>query len=604
LKPNSILFEIAWEVCNQIGGIFTYLKSKVPTMLDTYGENYFLIGPYFPEKARLDFREVNEPADSVLGSTISHMRELGFEIHYGYWLLEDSRPRVLLINPSIGYERLNDVKTRLWQKHQISTFLQNDNVDQVLGFGEVVRLLMSQFTAHLDINQDVLLHFNEWMSASCLPDLVTDEIRVATVFTSHATVLGRYLAPNETDYFANIEQFQWLPKARHYGIESAAAIERVAAQKAHVLVTNSELTAKECEVFLGRKPDTIVGNGINKRPDAGHEAFNQHQENRGKIDLFVKSFFLPSFPVKTEKTLYFFTSGRYEYKNKGFNVTLEAAARLNERLMREDSDYNIVLFLISKNPFHSIRPDVLEARKRFKDLNKICKEISARLGPRIYSNVTGTAQHKLPDLNTLVDEELLLTWKQALANFKREGLPPVSTHSLEKDDEVTQFCERAGLDNGVDKRVKIIYHPDFIERTKSLFGLDYQEFVRGCNLGIFPSLYEPWGNAAMESVLQGTPTISSDTSGFGKFLQQKMPQHEEVDLKVIRRRYQTEEDAIRQLTETLYNFTETFKKEKFVPRTSLPKHIMDSLCWTELQQRYAENYRLAMLRYQPTANLY
>jgi glycogen(starch) synthase len=573
-------------------------------MLDTYGENYFLIGPYFPEKAKLHFRPITELDNSPVSETITHIRNLGFEVHYGYWLLEDARPRVLLINPFIGTEKINQVKARLWQNHGISTIKPNQMVDQVIGFGEVVRLFLEKLIEDIDIQQDVLAHYHEWMSATSLPELTKNRVRIATVFTTHATVLGRYLTANEAHYFSNLTSFNWLLKSREYDIEAEVAFERAAAKNAHVLVTNSELTARECEVFLSRKPDSVVRNGINKKPGTGHEAYEEHQQHRSKIDTFVKSFFTPSYQIKTEKTLYFFTSGRYEYQNKGFNVTLEALARLNDRLIRAKSDLTIVMFVISKQPFHNIRPDVLESKKRFQDLNKICQQISGKIGPRIYSNVIGTGNHKLPDLNQLVDQELLAMWKQALVNFKRNELPPITTHHLEQDDEVIHFCKSLGLDNKENNRVKIVYHPDFIERTKSLFGLDYLEFVRGCNLGIFPSLYEPWGHVAMETVLQGTPAITSDTSGFSQFLTTNMPEHEEYDLRIINRMFQSEPEAIHQLSEMLFHFTETFKKAKFVARTSLPKRVMDSLCWTELQVRYRENYKLAFVRHQPTANLY
>jgi len=574
-------------------------------MLDTYGENYFLIGPYFPEKARLDFRAINDVGDCPLAATLASLRNQGFGVHYGYWLLDDSRPRVILVDPFIDHNKLNEVKARLWCNHQINTITEDKMVDQILGFGEVVRLLLTELVERTDISQDVVAHYHEWMSASSLPELIREKVRLATVFTTHATVLGRYLAPNEDQYFDNLNTFNWREKARQYNVESKVAIERSVARNAHVLVTNSEATARECEVFFERTSDSIIHNGIHRKPGVGHEAFIEHQENREKIDSFVKAFFTPNYPVKTERTLYFFTSGRYEYRNKGFDITLEAMARLNGMLMHDNTDLTIVLFIVSKQPFHHIRSEVLEARKRFQDLNKICKDISARLGPKIYSNVTGTAhRHKMPDLNQLVDEELLVTWRQAISNFKKEGLPPVTTHQLVNEDEITGFTKMAGLDNNKHNRVKVVYHPDFIERTKSLFGMDYLEFVRGCNLGIFPSLYEPWGNAAMETALQGTPLITSNTSGFGRFVKANLRRYEDHEMDIIDRRYQNDEEATIQLTNALYKFTEIIKKDQFVPRTSLPKQVMDSLCWTELQQRYHDNYRLALHRNQPIASLY
>ncbi|SKC05640.1 glycogen(starch) synthase [Dyadobacter psychrophilus] len=573
-------------------------------MTDTYGENYFLIGPYFPEKAKLDFRPIRELDDSPLSNAIRHIRDLGFEIHFGYWLLEEARPKVILINPVISMEALNAAKTILWKHHGISTLENNALLDQVIGFGEVTRLFLTKLIEEINIDQDVIAHYHEWMSATSLPELTCRQIRLATVFTTHATLLGRYLAPNEPDYFSKIRAFDWAQKAREYGIEAQVKIERTVAKYANVLVTNSASTASECEAFLGRHPDSIVHSGIHRKPGVGHEVFEKHLQNREKIDAFVKALFSPSYQLKIEKTLYFFTSGRYEFRNKGFDVTLQAIARLNAELVRRKSDIHVVLFVISKQPFYHVKPDVLEARQRFQELQRICKMISARLGPRIYANVTGSAGHKLPDLNQLVDDELQMTWRQALSNFKRDSLPPITTHHLTGQDEVLDFCQQAGLNNKEDDRVKVIYHPDFIERATSLFSMDYLEFVRGCHLGIFPSLYEPWGYASMETVLHGTPVVTSDVSGFGRFVKQAAGMEGNNEVKVVKRREQSGEDAIVQLTEIFTEFVEDFENQQYIPRATLPKSVLDSLCWSELQKRYEENYKLALVRYQPVAGLY
>ncbi|MCE7068565.1 glycosyltransferase [Dyadobacter sp. CY326] len=604
MKPDTLLFEIAWEVCNQIGGIFTYIRSKVPTMTDTYGDNYFLIGPYIPEKAKLDFRPICELDESPLSKSITYIRSLGIEIHFGYWLLEEARPKVILINPSISKALLDHAKTTLWQHYQISTINSEPLLDQVIGFGEVAQLLLTRLTEEMSVNQDVIVHYHEWMSASALPELVRQRVRIATVFTTHATLLGRYLAPNEPNYFARLHSFSWQEKAREYGIEVQAMIERNAAKYANVLTTNSLQTAAECEVFLGRMPDSIVHSGIHRKPGVGHEVFEQHLINRNKIDAFVKALFSPSYQIKTEKTLYFFTSGRFEFCNKGFDITLQAIARLNEALVQRNADITIVLFVISKEPYHHVKPDVLEARQRFQELEKICKRISTKLGPRIYANVTGSAGHRLPDLNKLIDDELRVTWRQALANFKRNGLPPITMHQLIGRDEILEFCQQAELHNRAEDRVKVVYHPDFIERATSLFSMDYLEFVRGCHLGVFPSLYEPWGYAPMETVLQGTPIITSDVSGFGRFATEANGALQNSEVKLVKRREKSSAEAIIQLTEIFTEFVEEYENEQYIPRATLPKSVLDSLCWSELQRRDQENYKLALIRHQPVAGLY
>ncbi len=173
-------------------------------MTDVREDNYYLLGPYFPHTARLDFKSVAVTGECPVGKTILLMREMGYEIHLGYWLLESSRPLVILFNPDSSLTDLNKVKTELWDNHQISSLRADALTDQVLAFGEILRIFFTMLRNFSDDDQDLIAHFHEWMSASCVPQLHEDKIKIATVFTSHATVLGRYLAPNEYDYYNNI----------------------------------------------------------------------------------------------------------------------------------------------------------------------------------------------------------------------------------------------------------------------------------------------------------------------------------------------------------------------------------------------------------------
>lgn len=604
MRPETLLFEISWEVCNQIGGLFTYIRSKIPTMLDTYGDRYLLIGPYFADKAKTHFRPVSEIDNAQLSEAVAYVRNLGFEVHYGYWMLEDARPRVLLIKPVLDTDYSDELKSRFWQRYGISSIRADGFRDEVIAFGEITRMILSKMVSLLTMEQDVIAHFHEWVSASGLPDLHFEKVRIATIFNAHATLLGRYLAANERNYFQHIPDYDWENKSFEYGIEGRVGIERTVAREANVLVTNSDVTSKECEFFFGRLPDYVIRNGVHKKPGTGHEVFEKHLLHRQKIDAFVKSLIIPSYPYKTEKTLYFFTSGRFEYYNKGFDITMQAIERLNEQLIASGSEVSVVFFIITKRPFIHIKPDILESKKRFQDLQKICREISKKLGPQLYSSVTGVKSTALPNLNELVDDELHVTWRQAKAQFRREGPPPSVTHLLEEPDQILDFLHRSELNNSESSKVKVIYHPDFIDQTTSLLSMDYLEFVRGCHLGIFPSLYEPWGYAPMEAAMHGTPVITSDLSGFGRYIQSVIPPENEEGIQMLQRRYHSDEESVTALTSMLSHFVENFEQDQYIPRVSLPKHISDTLCWTELMRYYRDVYRLALMRHQPVANLY
>ncbi|WP_159471375.1 glycogen/starch synthase [Dyadobacter sp. 3J3] len=604
MKLNTILFEVAWEICNQVGGIYTFIKSKIPAVMDVREDNYYLIGPYFPDTSKLDFKSVVVTGECPVGKTILLMRDMGYEIHLGYWLLESSRPLVILFNPDSHLPNLNQVKAKLWNDHQISSLRADVLTDKVLAFGEIIRIFFTTLRNFSNDDQDLIAHFHEWMSASCLPQLHDDKIKIATVFTAHATVFGRYLAPNEYDYYNKLSTYDLDEKAAHYNIEAQTGIEKAAAQHANVLTTVSAQCAKECELFLGRYPDSILPNGLNFKQKFPHESFSQHQKYRSMIDEFVKGLFFPSYHFNTEKTLYFFTSGRYEYRNKGFDITLKAIEQFKEKLQEMDSDITVILFIVSPRPHYSVKANAMEARSRYQHMQKLCRKISSKLGPRIYASVTHDGGSTLPDINKLLDDELLQDWKKTVAGFKQKQLPAVATHHLIHEDEITDFCRAAGFDNSKNSAVKVVYHNDFIERATSLLGIDYAEFISGCHLGIFPDLYQPWGYAPMESVVLGTPTIISNHSGFGQFIQDNVPDYEDKDIYMLDRKFQSDEAAVYQLSEMLYDFTINFVNNQFIPRSSVKDTAIENLCWSEIQPRYEENYNMAMMRSQPATGLY
>ncbi|GLU53577.1 glycogen/starch synthase [Dyadobacter frigoris] len=604
MKLNTILFEVAWEICNQVGGIYTFIKSKIPAVMDAREDNYYLLGPYFPNNSKLDFKAVTVTGDCPAGKTILLMREMGYEIHLGYWLLESTRPLVILFNPDSPLIELNKVKAKLWHDHQISSLRADALTDQVLAFGEIVRIFLTTLRKFSNDDQDLIAHFHEWMSASCLPQLHEDKIKIATIFTAHATVLGRYLAPNEYDFYNKLHTYNIQEKAAHYNVEAPAGIERAAALHANVFTTVSQQCAAECEIFLGRYPDSIIANGLSLKQRSSHESFAQHQKYRSMIDEFVKGLFFPGYHFDIRKTLYLFTSGRYEYKNKGFDITLKAIEQLNEKLREADAGITVILFIVSPRPHHSVKADAFEARSRYQHMQKLCRKISSKLGPRIYASVTHDGGSALPDINKLLDDELIQAWKSTVAGFKQKQLPALATHHLINEDEITGFCRQAGFDNSKNSAVKVVYHNEFIERATSLLGMDYAEFVSGCHLGIFPDLYQPWGYAPMESVVLGTPAIVSNHSGFGQFIQTNIPDHEDKEMHILDRKFQSDEGAAYQLSEMLYNFIQNFINNQFIPRSNIKNTAVEKLCWSEIEPRYEESYNLAMVRSQPATSLY
>jgi glycogen(starch) synthase len=597
-SKRKLLIEVAWEVCNQVGGIYTVIRSKVPSMVEKWDNDYILLGPYFPQRAAVEFEPITHDDGTEIGRVVLNMRAGGLEVQYGHWLIT-GKPRVVLFGIASLGTAIEQVKFQLWERHQISTLGVEDLVNQVVGFGELVRIFLTELAAESARHVDIAVHFHEWMASSGLPDLRKDNVKVATVFTTHATMLGRYLAQNEVGFYGKLPFFDWKREAKHYNIEAQATIERLSAQLSHVFTTVSDVTARECEVFLGRVPDLILPNGLNiVRFTAVHEFQNLHVKFKERIHEFVMGHFFQSYSFDLEKTLYFFTSGRFEFSNKGYDITLEALARLNWKMREANMDMTVVMFMITKQPFRSINPDVLHSRALLDEIQETCKAIENQLGDRLFLNAASGEDINLPDLNQFVDEYWRLRLRRTIQSFKTKKLPPFVTHDLVEEDDMVRFVRQVQLVNNAHDRVKIVYHPDFISSTNPLFGLDYGQFVRGCHLGVFPSYYEPWGYTPLECVVRGIPTVTSDLSGFGDFIMQIMRDYENRGIYVVNRKTQSFNEAADQLANIMFRFVRLSQRDRITQRNRV-ENIAEVFDWTNLRSYYDTAHDLALKRRKP-----
>ncbi|CAN1562651.1 RfaG Glycosyltransferase [Spirosomataceae bacterium] len=591
-SAKPILFEIAWEVCNQVGGIYTVIRSKVPAMVEEWGDNYCLIGPYFAQTASIEFERLDND-DSIFSKAAQGLREKGMEVYYGRWLVT-GKPRIILIDFHANLAKVDMLKFDLWERHRISTINCEDLVDRVIAFGDLVRQYLQSFVEDYSKKQEVIAHFHEWMASTALLELRKDKVNIGTVFTTHATMLGRYIAGNVNDFYEKLDRYDWEKEAKNYGIEAQAGIERQSAQLSHVLTTVSDVTAKECEVFFGRVCDLILPNGLNiTRFAATHEFQNLHLKYKQKINQFVMGHFFQSYSWDLDNTLYFFTSGRYEFKNKGYDLTLEALKRLNFKIVQSGLDMTVVMFMITKNPVHSIDPQVLQSRAVMEEIRQTCESIEKEIGEHLFHASASNEDVNLPDLNDFVSEYWRLRLRRTIQTWRTKTLPRTVTHLLKEPDDITDFFEKTNLMNHQQDRVKFVYHPDFISPTNPLFGLEYSQFVRGCHLGVFPSYYEPWGYTPLECVVRGIPTITSDLSGFGDFMMQLMTDYENVGVYVVNRKDQNFDKAADQLANIMFKFVTMTRRDRIMQRNRV-ENISDVFDWTNLRAYYDTAHDLAL----------
>ena len=589
---SHILTEVAWEVCNQVGGIYTVIRSKAPTMVKKWGANYFLMGPYAPKEASTDFEE-SEFEHPVMSEALRRCREKGLDIKSGHWLVS-GRPQTLLFNHKSCYHELGNVKYFYWEHHSIDFKNHDPLMDEVLAFGYMVHLFLSEFTrVALEHKMKPLTHFHEWMAASALPELRRDQVPLQTVFTTHATLLGRYLAMNDPQFYDHLPFMDWRKEAKHFNIEANVMLERACVHGAHVFTTVSEVTGNECLHLLGRSPDLILPNGLNiERFSVVHEVQNLHHRFKELLEQFVMGHFFQSYSFDLNNTLYFFTSGRFEYTNKGYDLTLEALARLNHRLKEMNSPLTVVMFFITKQPVQSINPEVLNARAMLDKIHNNTDAILDQVKKRLYrQSASSSGDHKLPDLNEMVDDYWKLRHRRTIQSWKTKQLPPVVTHNLVNDgeDAILNFLRTSQLVNKKEDNVKIVYHPDFISSTNPLFGMEYDDFVRACHLGIFPSYYEPWGYTPLECLARGVSAITSDLSGFGDYMKNVPIGDEAHGMFIVKRANRSFDEAAEDLCNTMLKFIQ-IKSRGRIDMRNKSEDLSEAFDWKNLYEAYERSY--------------
>ena len=351
--------------------------------------------------------------------------------------------------------------------------------------------------------------------------------------------------------------------------------------------------------MLGRKPDKITPNGLNiARFATNHEVQLQHAKYKERIHEFVMGHFFHSYSFDLDKTLYFFTSGRFEYRNKGFDLVVAAMERLNRMLIEAGVDITVVLFVITKKEVHSINPDVLEARGVLNEMHANVHNIAEQIKERLFlAAAASDSDHRLPDLNEMVDDYWKLRYRRTIQSWKSKRWPIVVTHNLKDDhgDELLNDVRSIPLVNSPLDRVKIVYHPDFIKSTNPLFGIDYDQFVRGCHLGVFPSYYEPWGYTPLECIARGVPAVTSDLSGFGAYVQENKGGEEETGVYVLKRHKIDNDRSIEDLARFLFEFSKTSSRYRTILRNKLEDYS-EHFDWRLLTLDYDEAYDIALGR--------
>lgn len=465
LKPDYI-FETSWEVCNKVGGIHTVISTKALTLVSEYKSNYILIGPDVWRDTTDNPEFVEDP--QLFRSWKAKAAEEGLHIHIGRWNIAGN-PIAVIVDFQSFTPTKDAIFARFWELYKLDSISGHwDYVEPAL-FGYAAGKVIESFVKfHLSVREKVVAQFHEWMTGTGLLYLKSVMPHVGTIFTTHATVLGRCLAGNQLPLYGEMENYNPDVKAAEFGVTSKQSLEKLSAKFADAFTTVSDITARECAHFLGKPVDVVTPNGFEDSfvPQGANFA-TKREEARTKLKQVTKALF----GSVSENPFFIANSGRYEYKNKGIDLFVKSMGELNKR--GDIATEIISLVLIPANHY----------------------------GPR-------------KDLQQILSGE---------ATENRDG--HVLTHDLHDAelDPTLKEIQEVGLNNGPSDKVKIIFVPCYLNGKDGIFDMSYYDLLIGMDMTIFPSYYEPWGYTPLESVAFHVPTVTTSLAGFGLWVQQKCP---------------------------------------------------------------------------------
>ena len=587
-KKADVLFEVSWEVCNKVGGIYTVVKSKSARMVEHYGSDYFMVGPYFATKALAEFQE--EVPNEFCKAPFEELKKSGIICHFGKWLSEGS-PSAILIDFVNFKHKTNDIKRELWDWCRIDSLRAPQDYDEPIVWAYAAGMLIEKLSACYK-DKKVAAHFHEWLSGIGLIYLKKKKVKIASVFTTHATVLGRTLASANVDLYNVWNKINPDEEVYKYNVEAKHLVEKNSAALADVFTTVSEITGMEAEYLLKKKPDALLPNGLDiiKFPTF-EEVVIKHRLQRDRIREFMLYYFFPYYTFDLKETLVYFIAGRYEFHDKGIDIYIKALGKLNDKLKQLKSKKTIVAFIWVPANIRNIRPELLENKTLYQDIKDALEETIDDVEKNIiYSFVSDKKIQK----ESLFDDDFLTEMKIKVAKFVKKGKPPLSTHDLyDENDIILKTIASSGLGNGEQDPVKIIYYPIYLSGADGLLNLNYYESMQGSHLGIFPSYYEPWGYTPLEAGALGVSSVTTDLAGFGRYFCTECVQSDTPGIFVLKRLRKTDDDVISQLIDVMFNFANSPKEDRIANKLQARK-VASMADWKIFVNNYIEAHNLAV----------
>lgn len=541
IAPDYI-FESSWEVCNKVGGIYTVLSTRAKTLQCDYNNKLLFIGPdVWGDKENPLFKE----SDSLFREWVKFAeKEEALKVRVGRWNIP-GEPVAILVDFSQYYEIKNEIYTISWNDFGVDSLHAYGDYDEASMFSYAAgKVVESFYNFYLRDIEDVRVVYqaHEWMTGLGALYIKKNVPEIATIFTTHATTIGRSIAGNNKPLYDYLFAYNGDQMAGELNVQSKHSIEKQTAANVDCFTTVSDITDRECSELLDKKADVVLMNGFeNDFVPSSIKYVNNRKRSRAKLLEVAGKLLGQKF---TDDTLLISIGGRYEFKNKGIDVFIETVARLNHNF---DLKKNVIAFVLVPAWVNCPRQDLLE-----------------RLNSK-------------EDFDTPLENPFITHW----------------LHNMDSD-ATLGMARYLNITNSHDSKVKLVFVPCYLTGNDGIFNKSYYDMLLGMDLSIYPSYYEPWGYTPLESVAFKVPTITTDLAGFGLWAKtMKAGDDIESGVYVVHRSDYNYNEVVDKICEVVCSFTMFDEKQVAAARKAASK-LAEKALWKNFIVYYYEAYDIAL----------
>jgi|WetSurSiteA1Bulk_404760.scaffolds.fasta_scaffold00197_8 glycogen phosphorylase/synthase len=537
LSPDYI-FEVSWEVCNKVGGIHTVIATKSFTLVNELQNNLILIGPdLIKDESNGNVEFIEDPQLFIAWKRQAEAE--GLKLRIGRWNIQ-GYPIAILLNFSSYFQDKDKIFFELWEKYKLDSLPgQWDYVEPALFGYASGRVIESFIKFNLNTYDRIIAHFHEWMTGTGILYLKDRLPQVGTVFTTHATAVGRSLAGNNRPLYKDLSTYNGEEVAREFNIISKQSAEKLSAQMADAFTTVSEITARECSQFLQKEVSLVTPNGFEDTfVPSGTQFDIKRKEARRRLLELAETMFGQKYG---DEAFLVATSGRYEFRNKGIDLFIDALGELNKS---KDLKRPLIAFLLIPANHYGPRKDLL----------------SKQLGDE-YAFGSKYLTHNLHDAE----------WDPILNRIREKG-----------------------LNNSEADKVKVLFVPSYLNGNDGIFNVVYYDLLIGLDLTVFASYYEPWGYTPLESLAFSVPTVTTTLAGFGLWIN-TMSEDTDHCIDVIERTDDNDAEVVDQIVSAVLNKSKLSFEQMHIARTKAFE-ISRKVLWASLIAYYKQTYDIALQR--------